>query len=74
MGSKEESTFSLAFRGCAVCQRDAPFEAVIEKCSELVVGCEYTGEQKVLQLRIWWRAMEKRKIRDYFGRWTVQGL
>lgn len=75
VGCTEESMFSLAFSGYAICQRDFLFEGVIEKCHEPVVRSEYTGELKVLQLRIWWRIMvEETNMYDYFGRWTIQGL
>lgn len=42
IGRAEEGTFSVAFGGAVICQRDFLFEGVtLEKCLEPVVGCEY---------------------------------
>lgn len=40
-----EGTFSLAFTGAAICQRDFLFEGVtLEKYPEPLVGCEYRAD------------------------------
>lgn len=66
MGCVAEGTFSVAFSGGVICQRDFLFEDVtLEKCLEPAVGCEYRAEGAAAQIMV--SGVKKNDIHGYFG-------